>query len=391
MRFLPFTDPIRLPLALGLALGVAIAPAAAQQTPANGQLPQTLPGLDNFTIAPRSPLGVPTPTPTPSAAPSRSDVPQVVPIAPLPVPSPKPTLRAPTRPATAKPTPAPTPTATPIVERGASPATAATAQPLSTPTPAASVPISQPTPVVPATPTPAISTPRPAKTINWLWALLILPLVAAGAWFWRRRSSQPDPLFDQAEQPATDDAVATIPPPPAPAAPRPMAARARPRLAVDLQPRRAGLNLTSIAVDYELTVVNDGPVDAEAVEIAVTLLTAGTAHDAGLQALFENAPARLATPVFTLAAGERRTVRAMALQPKEAAEMVNVRDRPMVVPILAVDIRYRWNGEAGQTARSFVIGLAPEAGDRMRPLWLDVPPRMYDAAVARPHAVSITR
>ena len=63
----------------------------------------------------------------------------------------------------------------------------------------------------------------------------------------------------------------------------------------------------------------------------------------------------------------------------------------MFVPIVAVDLRYRWATGEGQTASSFVIGIAPKEGERMRPFWLDVPPRMYDTVAARPHAVGVRR
>ena len=46
------------------------------------------------------------------------------------------------------------------------------------------------------------------------------------------------------------------------------------------------------------------------------------------------------------------------------------------------------DGGEGQTAESFVVGIRPKEGERMRPFWLDVPPRMYDTVTAHPHAVT---
>jgi len=391
MRFPPFTTPIsRARLAL-IALAASAVPAAAQtaQTPpANTQLPQTIPGLDNFTIAPSRPrpipMPVPTPTPTPTAQP-------VVPIQPLPTPTPTPAPRTPPQRATRTPAPAPTPT----------PTTAPTATPSAAPTVAPS-PASTPAPAATATPAPLPAPPptaAPRHSLLWIAlfiVLLLLPALGVVLCFLRRSqwsSAAPAEAIDDDDD---DDWIAPdqgAPSAPAPAPPpRSLpSASVRPRLEIAFTPRRAGATAAGAAVDYDLLIRNTGDAPAEQVQLRVELITAGDAHDAELQARLGQPIEKPMIAPFTLAAGQARPIRALAQLPNSAITVVTVKDRPMFVPIVAIDLRYRWPTGDGQTAQSFVIGIAPKQGERMRPFWLDVPPRMYDAVTARPHAVAARR
>ena len=81
----------------------------------------------------------------------------------------------------------------------------------------------------------------------------------------------------------------------------------------------------------------------------------------------------------------------MVMLPKDAVNVVTVKDRPMFVPMVAVNALYGWEGGMGQTATSHVVGIERGAGERMRPFWLDVTPRMHDGVSERPHAVAVKR
>jgi hypothetical protein len=227
--------------------------------------------------------------------------------------------------------------------------------------------------------------------------LLLFPALGVVAWFLRRSQRSGAGSAVSADD-DDDDWIApdqVAPPPPAAASvapPRnPPGASARPRLEIAFTPRSAGLNAAAAAVDYDLVVRNAGPVAAEGVQMRVDLITAGEAHDAELQARLDASIDRPMIAPFTLAAGQARPIRALAQLPRSALNVVTVQDRPMFVLIVAIDLRYHWAGGEGQTAQSFVIGIAPKQGERMRPFWLDVPPRMYDTVTARPHSVGAKR
>jgi len=389
MPSLPFTASLSRRLAL-IALAAGAAPALAQtQTapPANGQLPQTLPGLDNFTIAPRKPLPMPIPAPTPTPTPSPA---QVVPIRPLPTPSPAPTPRA-TRTPAARPTPAPAPTPSPSATPTPAPGAA-----VSTPPAVAATPVAQPSPA----PTSAPAATAPRHSLWWIAlfiALLLFPALGVVLWFVRRSqwSNAATAADDDDDDWIAPDQVA--PPPPSPPAPAPVApprqppgTATRPRLEIGFTPRSAGVTANA-AVDYDLVVRNVGAIAAEGVQLRVELITAGETHDAELQARLDAPIDKPMIAPFTLPPGQQRPIRALAQLPKSAINVVTVQGRPMFVPIVAIDLRYRWATGEGQTAESFVIGIAPKEGERMRPFWLDVPARMYDTVTARPHSVGAKR
>jgi hypothetical protein len=260
---------------------------------------------------------------------------------------------------------------------------------------AAATPVAQPSSA--PSPAPAIATPR--HSLWWIAlfiALLLFPALGVVLWFLRRSPAGGGPAEAACDD---DDWVAPnqVAPPPVPA-PRPAApprqppgAATRPRLEIGFIPRSAGINAANAAVDYDLTVRNVGSVAAEGVQLRVELITAGEAHDAELQARLDAPIDKPMIAPFTLAAGQQRPIRALAQLPKSAINVVTVKGRPMFVPIVAIDLRYRWATGEGQTAESFVIGIAPKQGERMRPFWLDVTPRMHDGVTARPHSVGAKR
>lgn len=231
-----------------------------------------------------------------------------------------------------------------------------------------------------------------------LLAILVLPGAVVAAWFYRR--ALPAAGFAPAVDDGDDDWIAPAEPatppaasePPAPpVARRTLGSTARAQLEVAFRPRRAGTNLTSAAVEYELVVRNTGTAPAHAVRLSVELITAGNTHDAELKALFDGGVARPTVAPFDLAPDEDKTIKAMAMLPKEAINVVSVKGRPMFVPMVAINVLYAWQGGSGQTASSHVIGIARDDGERMRPFWLDQAQRMHDRVSERAHAVAVRR
>lgn len=417
----PF-QPRRLLAAPVLAAMVCAPMSVAAQVAANQQVPRTIPGLDNFSLQPstnphlhiqeapapgpgetetpavalpsvQSPIAAPTPTPAPTVRPS--PVPATRPAANTPRPSQQPrTAATPAPRSTPASVPATAATPTPVPARSA--ATAAPAAGVPPPTDASA----PPTAVAPAAVTPAVPVAAPvpmpgphARRHSLLWiplllALLLLPGLGIAVYFWRRglagAARRDDPAV--ALEPSTPAAAGTARNGAATPAPR------RPQLELVFQPRRAGTNITSAAVDYELVVANTGNAAAGDIRVALDLFSAGDAHDADLGAFFEAPVARPLVAPFALAPGESRTLRAVAMRPKGAVNVVTVRGRPMFVPLVAVNALYGWGeGNRGQTASSHIVGIQAAEGERMRPFWLDTVPRMHVAVAERPHAVAVTR
>lgn len=348
--------PIRRHVLLASLLSAVVvgpAPALAQtntQTP-----PTSIPGLERFSL-PGSPTPAPTPLPT---------------LVPPPVATPTPA--APVRPAPAA---TPAPRATP----SATPTPAATAAPTASPTPA---PTTAPAPVASTTTTPMpepMPSPAPppqaqaAPEIDPRWWLVGGALALLGGWLALRRRTTSEPAVEAF-------APAEIVPPPPPS---------RARLAIELRPSRAGLNLLSATVDCEVRVTNIGDAPAERVRVAVRLFSAHAGQDAELAAFHAQPAVRPVAPPFALAPGESRAVRAVAALPHADIRPLDAAGRPMFVPVLAVNALYdAGQGVEGRTAQAFVVGIERVDSPKLAPFWLDQPPRTVTEVAARAHGAAI--
>ncbi|WP_234387505.1 hypothetical protein [Sphingomonas sp. STIS6.2] len=323
----------------------------------------------------------------------------------------------------------------------AAPRDAADVRPDPAPASTATTAPTAPAPVVPATtaspevaPAAAPSSAPVERTIAapeqgrampfWLW-LAVIPIVVIALWLLRRGPRkrhdrldyhEPEPLIEAEAPPARPvpplPTPAPVPPIPArvvaptpaiapPSAPEPATTAApqfldrrarepeRARLSVELRPLRAGLNLLSATAECELVVTNVGAGVAEAIRVQAVLLSAHAGQDADLTAVNAGQVPRPATAPFTLAPGESRTIRTVSAMSREAIHSMTAADRPMFVPIVAVNIRYASGAIAGQTARAWAIGVERVDSAKLAPFWLDIPARMYDGIAARPHAPAI--
>ncbi|HVI98347.1 MAG TPA: hypothetical protein VM657_04705 [Sphingomonas sp.] len=382
--------------ALALAGAAARAQDGAAQAPQNDTLPQTIPGLENFSLpssndrlrlprsAPSQIAPTPRATPTPTAPPTPRSTPAARPatpplmIQPLPTPTPRATA-APRGQAPSRGTPTPTETAPP--EATPTPEVVASPTPVPAPLPE-TAPV--PAPTATAIPAPVAATDEQGGLLLPIVLGLIAIALAGLAWLFlaRRRAGTEAEAEEQAAAPI---AVPVVPP-------RRITPTGRPQLELGFRPRRAGMNVLSAAVDYELVVRNAGTAPARGVRVALQLVTAGERHDAELRR-FLDAP--VTTPIvaeFDLAPGDTRNVRAMAMLPKEAVNVVRVQGRPMFVPMVAINALYEWgDGQQGQTATSHVVGIARPGTPKMQPFWLDAPPRMYDGVGEHAHAIAVNR
>ncbi len=198
--------------------------------------------------------------------------------------------------------------------------------------------------------------------------------------------------------PAIQEAIPEAPRPPSflrpPPAPVPTGPRARIELA--LRTRRAGTNLTSAAVDYEIDVRNTGDAAARAIRLDIRLLSASADQDAVLAALFAAPIDRPPVAPFDLDPGADISLGGMAMIPKESLSILTVQDKAFFVPVMSVNALYHWEpGEAhggnGQTATAFVIGIDRGEDAKMGPFRADTGPRMFDGVSQRPHNLTIER
>lgn len=361
--------------AAGAAASLCAGVAFAQTTP-----PQTIPGLDGFSLPSARPTPAPSPAPTtqsrdtPAAHPTPAPRPTPTPSA---TPTPQPSL-VPSKPvapsATAAPRPAAVPTPTPLASSVASP---------DLPSPLATETLQLPPVVVPSAPQPV---PDPGGAALWqrsgpiaLAGLAVAVLLLAGGlgWWWRSRRVREggDPrrgapheivVLGTAEP---QDAPLPAPPPVAPLAVTTVLKRAT--IEVDLTVKRAGTNLLSASVEYALVIRNAGAATATGVQLDLHMLSAGPDQDRILAALFEGSIEQPITPPFDLPPGDTLLLDGMVMHPKETLVVLDVPGQALFVPVLAVVVRYGWSGGEDRTARSWVVGMVRGESTRFQPFRRD--------------------
>jgi hypothetical protein len=350
----------------GIAVATLVAPTAHAQntpTPTPSAVPiitppprgQQLPGVipERFSIAPTpSPTPAPVPSPTPTAS-AVTPVPQRQAPAVRAVP-----LRRETAPVTPAPTPAVSPTATPVA--APPPLASATPQPV-----AIAVPVPQPE----------------AATPPWLWAVAGAggtALLGLGGWLLfnrRRREADAEEVFEA-------EPVVAAPPSPKPVQPQPGLTPPAPAPAAVVQrgepfelvlnPHRVLYTENEVHLEFELLARNATGAPAENIRIAFAAMSAHAQQDAVIAGFHGGPPGEPGGAPFDLApgAGGRMPVR-LAI-PHSGIQVVQLGGRPMFVPIVLVDVRWRGGLSVRRFGMDFMLGTAGQ-GDKLGPLWLDRP------------------
>jgi hypothetical protein len=198
---------------------------------------------------------------------------------------------------------------------------------------------------------------------------------------------QPSPRVPSRAAPPPSPPPPPPPPPPAP----PLVTVGRPQLDIELRPRRAGTNLTSAAVDYEIVVRNTGGMTARQVRLDVRLLSAGAQQDEWIKGLFAEPIQRPITAPFDLPPNGAIEMSGMALAPRDTLNVMTVEGRALFVPVLTINLLYDWQGAAGQVATSHVIGIDRGEGAKMAPFRLDSGARMHEGVTSLPYTISVRR
>ncbi len=442
----------RAALAFALAASVAM-PATAQQadTPTTPPIDFRLPpptddgrspgvqGPADNGIAPsgpgerRRPTPAPTPAPTPTA-------PRVIPTQPATQPTQQPATRTPAQPApprsaTSGPAAAtPTPDATDTAPAPSASDAAPGFSPSEPEAPATddAVPVA----AREAAPAPAVPADGGGTPI-WAWLLVLLAAGGAGTWYWRRRPalaveapvarSAPPP----APAPAAPPRPAPVPAAPAPApraapvpaplprmpaalalpegaagnaaqrAPAPLVTRAaedRPaaerRALVGLALEVLSIRMTPehVTVGFALNLANQGMVDATGLMVRIALNQGSAMTEPVLARFFDGAGGSVLRDDMELKVGAGEALTTEASLPRHIIEPLMIGGKPMLVPVMAFDVTYHWEGDAdafGQIAGSFVLGRESGSGesDKLAPLPLDRASYAVDRPGSRSTAV----
>ena len=422
---------VRLPLiALALSLAGGAVPALAQDS--GTSTPSPSPG--SFRLPPAADEGR-----SPGMqGPSDNGLPPVAPgerrgAQPTPAPTPTPPQVTPTQPTTTATTPAPTPARrdapASAIERTAPAAAAATPDenpasgtalsPLQTETPAIAPPPGALPPAIDDAAVAAAPAAASSGTPLWAWILAALAALGVGFWYWRRRSalagpaaevvereSRPAPL-PPAPRAATPPAAPSPAPRPVPAAPRSPAiagsSGASPLVTRPAGEQRALIGMAlyirsirfapdHVAVGLALNLLNQGSLPATGLMVRIALNQGSAMPESVLGRFFDGAGGSVLRDDMVLAPGAGEELSTEVMLPRAAIEPLMIGGKPMLVPVIAFDVTYHWDGKGeafGQNAGSFVLGRAAAAGagDKLAPLPLDRASYLVDRPGARATAI----
>ncbi|WP_428631081.1 hypothetical protein [Sphingopyxis sp.] len=251
----------------------------------------------------------------------------------------------------------------------------------------------------------------------WAWLLALLAALGAGFWYWRRRTALAGPAVDDTPAPPPAPAARSAVPPtrpvepqptPRPAAPVPPMRRDEPRAASPLVTRAAGeqralvamtLDIRSIrfaadhvAVGFALHLLNQGSLPATGLMVRIALNQGSAMPEAVLGRFFDGAGGSVLRDDMMLGVGSGEDLSTEVMLPRAAIEPLIIGGKPMLVPVIALDVTYHWDGEGeafGQNAASFVLGReqGTSGSDKLAPLALDRAAYLVDRPGARATAI----
>jgi hypothetical protein len=197
-------------------------------------------------------------------------------------------------------------------------------------------------------------------------------LVFGGIWALQRRRRSDD------EAEAIEAPVAA-PPPPAPAtpvAPPPGISPAQPAapagepFEVILQPLSIEVAEREVLLDFELLMGNTHGAAAENIRVALAMMSANPEQDRHIAGYHAAPMVDPAGAPFDLPAGAGGRMPARLALPRELIHVVQVGGRPMFVPMVMVELKWRAGISIRRFGADFMVGRAGE-GAKLGPIWLD--------------------
>ena len=193
-------------------------------------------------------------------------------------------------------------------------------------------------------------------------------LAGGAAWLFLRRRN----AVARAEEPVEVPAPPPVPPvpvappagltPPPPPGTEPFQFALKP-LRIEVTPREAVL-------DLELLIGNAQGAAAENIRVALGLISANPDQDVQSAVFHRGPPADPAGPPFDLAAGGGGRMPVRLILPREQIHVVDLAGRPIFVPMVLIDLRWRAGLSIRRFGADFMVGTAGQ-GEKLGPIRLD--------------------
>ena len=147
-----------------------------------------------------------------------------------------------------------------------------------------------------------------------------------------------------------------------------------------------------VAVGFALNLLNQGTAPATGLMVRIALNQGSAMTEPVLARFFDGAGGSVLRDDMMLAVGAGEELSTEVMLPRAAIEPLMIGGKPMLVPVIAFDVTYHWDGEGdafGQNAGSFVLGREQGASgsEKLAPLPLDRASYTVDRPAARSTAV----
>lgn len=138
---------------------------------------------------------------------------------------------------------------------------------------------------------------------------------------------------------------------------------------VELRPIAVELSDGGAVLDFEIVVANASPAPIEGVRVAYGLMSASQIQDDLITSFHMTQLPPVAEPFNLAPRAGIRIPGKVGLAP-DKINIVDVGGRPMFVPLLMIDLRWRAGLSVKHQSCDFMVGMGGQ-GDKLGPIWLD--------------------
>jgi hypothetical protein len=123
-------------------------------------------------------------------------------------------------------------------------------------------------------------------------------------------------------------------------------------------------------LEFELAIANASDAALDGLRVSLALISANPDQDAIIAGFFGGPQGNAAGPPVDVAPGAGGTIPARLALPRELIHLVTIGARPMFMPMLLVDLRWRSGLSIRRHGAAFMVGMAGEGG-KLGPIWTD--------------------
>ena len=233
---------------------------------------------------------------------------------------------------------------------------------------------------------PEVDTPEPAGPENTrttqiaALAALLITLISATVWIWRRRKVVPSvaaPPLRQRTKPVSQRPIASAKPITTPA-PKPAPARS---ISMTFAPEQAVVSFSSLTIKGKLHIANANAAAADDLVLNAALISASTEQQTAIDSFFANSVQHTAMPLASIEPGQNIDMPLELGIALNQMQTFSLQARTLLAPILVVKLsRILSEGTPQEVARLVcIIGReSTPPQPKMAPLRLDQGPRSFD-------------